>query len=321
MGLNTRMFLLVALLFAILYGVITGVGTWMGAGSALTYLILAFAFLGIQFLVGPAIVSRTMRVKWVSEKEAPELHRMTAELAQKAGLPKPKVGISQLAIPNAFAFGKSRRDGRVCVTQGILNLLNKDELKAVLGHELSHVKHRDMAIMTLLSAIPLVMYWIAWSMMFRGALGGRRQGGGYAALIGLGAFVLYFITNLLVLYGSRIREYYADQGSVKLGNEPHHLASALYKLVYGNARFKGREELKRVEGVKAFFVNDPTRAWYEIRELAQIDRNMDGTIDSNELMELRGKTVQLRTTDKMIELFTSHPNSLKRIKHLSSLVA
>jgi len=315
------MFLLVALLFAILYGVITGVGTWMGAGSALTYLILAFAFLGIQFLVGPAIVSRTMRVKWVSEKEAPELHRMTAELAQKAGLPKPKVGISQLAIPNAFAFGKSRRDGRVCVTQGILNLLNKDELKAVLGHELSHVKHRDMAIMTLLSAIPLVMYWIAWSMMFRGALGGRRQGGGYAALIGLGAFVLYFITNLLVLYGSRIREYYADQGSVKLGNEPHHLASALYKLVYGNARFKGREELKRVEGVKAFFVNDPTRAWYEIRELAQIDRNMDGTIDSNELMELRGKTVQLRTTDKMMELFTSHPNSLKRIKHLSSLVA
>ncbi|GAI13385.1 unnamed protein product, partial [marine sediment metagenome] len=82
-----------------------------------------------------------------------------------------------------------------------------------------------------------------------------------------------------------------------------------------------KEELKRVEGVKAFFVNDPTRAWYEIRELAQIDRNMDGTIDSNELMELRGKTIRLGTTDKMMELFTSHPNSLKRIKHLSSLVA
>jgi len=321
MGLKTRMFLLVALLFAILYGVITGVGTWMGAGSALIYLILAFVFLGIQYLIGPAIVSKIMKVKWVSQKEAPELHRMVAELAERAHLPKPKVGISQLAIPNAFAFGKTQRDGRVCVTQGIVSLLSKDELKAVLGHELSHVKHRDMVFMTLLSAIPLIMYWIAWGMMWRGALGGRRQGGGYAALIGLGAFILYFITNLLVLYGSRIREYYADQGSIELGNEPHHLASALYKLVYGNARFKGREELKRVEGVKAFFVNDPTRAWYEIRELAQIDRNMDGTIDSNELMELRGKTVQLRTTDKMMELFTSHPNSLKRIKHLSSLVA
>ncbi len=321
MWLKTRMFLLVALLFGILYGVITGLGTWMGAGSALTYLILAFVFLGIQYLIGPAIVSRTMKVKWASEKEAPELHRMVAELAERAHLPKPKVGISQLAIPNAFAFGKTQRDGRVCVTQGILNLLSKDELKAVLGHELSHVKHGDMVFMTLLSAIPLIMYWIAWGMMFRGAFGGQRQGGGYAALIGLGAFLLYFITNLLVLYGSRMREYYADQGSVELGNNPHHLASALYKLVYGNARFKGREELKRVEGVKAFFVNDPTRAWYEIRELSQIDRNMDGTIDSNELMELRGKTVRLGTTDKMMELFTSHPNMLKRINHLASLMA
>jgi len=169
---------------------------------------------------------------------------MVAELAGSTHLPKPKVGISQLAIPNAFAFGKTQRDGRVCVTQGILNLLRKDELKTVLGHELSHVKHRDMVIITLLSAIPLVMYWIAWGTMWRGAFSGQRQGGGYAALIGLGAFLLYFITNLPVLYGSRIREYYADQGNVKLGNEPQRLASALYKLVYGNARFNGREELR-----------------------------------------------------------------------------
>ncbi|MCD6600182.1 MAG: M48 family metalloprotease [Dehalococcoidia bacterium] len=319
MWLKARMFLLVVLLFGILYGAITGVGTWMGKGSALAYLILAFAFLGLQYLIGPAIVSRTMKVKWVSEKEAPLLHQMVSELADKAHLPKPRIGISQLAIPNAFAFGKTQRDGRVCVTQGILKLLSKDELKAVLGHELSHIKHKDMIIITLLSAIPLIMYWIAWSMMWRGMLGGRRQGGSYAALIGIGAFILYFITNLLVLYGSRIREYYADQGSVELGNKPNHLASALYKLTYSNARSKGREELKRVEGVKAFFLNDPTRAWREIRELAQIDRNMDGTIDSNELIELRGKSVQLGTVDKMMEVFTTHPNTLKRIKHLSSL--
>ncbi|MCK4353761.1 MAG: M48 family metalloprotease [Dehalococcoidia bacterium] len=321
MWLNTRMFLLVTLLFGILYGVITGVGTWMGTGSALTYLILAFVFLGIQYLIGPAIVGATMRVRWVSAKEEPELHKIVAELADRAHLPKPKVGISQLAIPNAFAFGKSQRDGRVCVTQGILKLLSKDELKAVLGHELAHIKHRDMTIITLLSAIPLIMYWIAWGMMWRGMLGNQRQGGGVAALIGIGAFVLYFVTNLLVLYGSRIREYYADQGSVELGNKPNHLASALYKLTYGNARFKGREELKRVEGVRALFLNDPTRAWREIRELSQIDRNMDGAIDDNELIELRGKSVQLRTTDKMMELFTTHPNMLKRIKHLSSLMA
>jgi heat shock protein HtpX len=320
MGLNARLFLLIALLFGILYGVITGVGTLMGAGSAVFYIIIAFVIIGIQYLVSPAIVGRTMKIKWVSEKEAPDLHRMVAELAEKAHVPKPKVGISQLAIPNAFAFGRTQRDGRVCVTRGILNLLSRDELKAVLGHEISHVKHRDMIIITLLSAVPLVMFWIAVSMMWGGAVGGRRQGGGYAALIGLGAFALYFLTNLLVLYGSRIREYHADLGSIKLGSMPHHLASALYRLVYGNARFKGREELKRVEGVRAFFLNDPSRSWREIRELSEIDRDMSGTIDYDELMEVRQKEVRLSRTDKLMELFSSHPNTLKRVKHLSTLV-
>jgi heat shock protein HtpX len=322
MWLQTRMFLLIAVMFGILYGVITGIGFWAGGASySYIYIVLAFVFLGLQYLIGPAMVGWTMRVKWVSEKEEPDLHRMVAELAEAARIPKPKVGISQLNIPNAFAFGRTRGDGRVCVTRGIQNLLSRDELKAVLGHEISHIKHRDMAIITLLSAIPLIMYWIALSFMFRGAFGGGRQGGGgYAALIGFGAFILYFITNLLVLYGSRIREYYADQGSVSLGCMPHDLATALYKLAYGNARYKNNAELKRVEGVKAFFVNDPSRAWYEINELKQIDRDMSGTIDYDELVDLRQKKVRLRTGDKMMELFTTHPNMLKRIKHLSTLV-
>jgi len=281
MGLNSRLFLLIALLFGILYGVIVGIGTWSGYGSAVLYIIIAFAFLGIQYLVSPAIVRWVMKIKWVSEKEEPELHQMVAELAKQAHVPKPKVGISQLAIPNACAFGRTQRDGRVCVTRGLLNLLSKDELKAVLGHEISHVKHR---------------------------------------LIGLGAFGLYFLTNLLVLYGSRIREYYADLGSVRLGNMPHHLASALYKLVYSNARLRNSQELKRVEGVRAFFVNDPARAWYEIKELSEVDLDMSGTIDYDELMELRQKEVRLSTTRKLMELFSSHPNALKRVKHLSTLV-
>jgi len=319
MWLQARMYLLIALLFGILYGVITGLGVLMGKGGAIPYLIIGFVFLGIQYLISPAIVGWSMRIKWVSEKEAPELHQMVAEIAGRAGLPKPRVGISQLNIPNAFAFGRTQRDGRVCVTQGILKLLSKDELKAVIGHELSHIKHRDMAIITLISVIPLIMYWIAWTTMWRGAFGGNRQSGGYAAIVGLGAFLLYFITNLLVLYGSRIREYYADLGSVQLGSMPHHLATALYKLVYGNARMRNSEELRRVEGVKAFFVNDPSRSYYEIKELSQIDLDMSGTIDYDELMELRQKEVRLSKSQKLMEIFTTHPNMLKRIKHLSTL--
>ncbi len=108
-------------------------------------------------------------------------------------------------------------------------------------------------------------------------------------------------------------------GSVQLGNMPHDLATALYKLVYGNARVKDKAELRRVEGVKAFFVNDPSRAWYEIRELSQIDQDMSGNISYSELQELRQKQVRLGTSHKLMELFTTHPNMLKRIKHLSTL--
>jgi heat shock protein HtpX len=317
------MWLLVVVMFGILYGVITGIGSYMGVGSATSYIVLAVVFMGFQYLIGPSMVSLMMRVKWVSENEEPELHRQVTELAQKAGIPKPKVGVSQLSIANAFAFGRTIKDGRVCITRGIQRLLSEDELKAVMGHEIAHLKHRDMMIITLLSVIPLILYWIAFSLMWGGMSGGRRQEGGYAALIGVGAFVLYFLTNLLVMYGSRIREYYADERSVNLGNRPQHLASALYKLVYSSAQCKrnprAQEELKRVEGVKAFFLNDVSRAWNEVRELKEVDRDLSGTIDQNELLTLRSQDVKLGKAEKMMEFFTTHPNMLKRIKRLATL--
>lgn len=322
MALQLKMWFLVALLFGILYGVITGVGSYLGVGNASSYIILAVLFMGIQYLVGPSLVSMLMRVKWVSEKEEPELHQMVTELSQKAKIPKPKVGISQISLPNAFAFGRNLADGRVCLTSGLQRLLSKEELKGVLAHEISHLKHRDMMIITLLSVIPLILYWIAWSFIW-GRIGGNRRQGGYVVLIGLGAMLAYFITNLLVLAGSRIREYYADERAIKLGNPPHYLASALYKLVYSSAQCRkthqGKEELHRVEGLRAFFLNDVSRAGNEIKELKAIDRDFSGTIDQNELLALRSQRVKPSMAERIVELFTTHPNMLKRIKRLATL--
>ncbi|MCL0099217.1 zinc metalloprotease HtpX [Dehalococcoidia bacterium] len=319
MGLQMKMWLLVVLMFAILYGILAGIGSYMGVGNVAIYILLAVLFMGFQYLVGPSLVSVTMGVKYVSDKEEPELHRQVAELAEKAGIPKPKVGISQLWIPNAFAFGRTQGDGRVCITQGIRRLLSRDELKAVLGHEIAHLKHRDMMIITLLSVIPLICWWIARSFIWGKMLGDRR----YAVLIGLGAMIAYFITNLLVLAGSRIREYYADERSVELGNQPHYLASALYKLVYGSAQVRrsarGEEELHRAEGLRAFFLNDVGRAWNEIQDLRAIDRDYSGTIDQTELLALRTMRVKIDVGEKIAELLTTHPNMLKRIKRLATL--
>lgn len=322
MGLQLRLYLLLGLMFAILYAVIIGISRIIGAGGFATYAIIAAALVLLQFLIGPSMVSWIMKVKYVSEQEQPGLHRMVSELAAAAGINKPRVAVSELAIPNAFAFGRTRSDARVCVTRGLMKLLGKEELRAVLGHEISHIKNRDMIIITVLSVLPMICYYIAMSFLWSGMFGGRdrsSQGGGnILPIIGMGMLVLYFITNLLVLYGSRIREYYADRGSVEVGNQPHYLASALYKLAYGNARVP-KEAYKRVEGVKAFFVNDPSRALIEFRELKEIDANMSGTIDASELDALRVKRVRLSTGDRLMELFTTHPNMLKRIKHLSSL--
>ena len=312
--LQLRMWFLVVILFSIIYGVIVMIGAYLGIANFYFYLLISLAMMFIQYMIGPKIVEWTMRVKYVKREEYPRLFQMVESIAMRANIPMPRVCIAQIQLPNAFAFGRSIRDGRVCVTEGILNLLDEEELKAVLGHELSHLKNRDVLTITLLSVIPMIMYRLSWQFLFYGRR--RDERGGNTVLIGLVAFLFYFITNLLVLYASRIREYFADRGSVLLGNRPSSLASSLYKLVYGSARMN-KDSLKEVEGLKAFFLNDPSCALKEIRELSQLDLDKNGTIDAKELEQLKYKKVNLGFGDRLLELLSTHPNMLKRIKQLS----
>jgi len=316
--LKLRMWLLLAVLFAIVYAVISWISYAAGITNFYFYLILSLVMMFVQYMLGPKLVEWTMRVRYVKREEYPRLFQMVEGLAMRAQIPMPKIGIAQIALPNAFAFGRSIRDGRVCVTEGILKLLNEGELKAVLGHELSHLKNRDVLTITLLSVIPMVMYRIAWQFLFYGRR--RDERGGNAALVGLVAFIFYFITNLLVLYASRIREYFADRGSILLGNQPSSLASSLYKLTYGAARMD-KESFKQVEGLKAFFINDPSRALNEIKELSQLDLDKSGTLDASELEQLRTKEISLSFADRLFEVLSTHPNMLKRIKQLSTYQA
>jgi len=310
------MFLLMAVMFAILYAAATMIGVSMGVTNFYFYLALSLVLMFVQYMIGPKLVEWSMRVRYVQKSQYPKIYQMVEDLAMRAKMPVPKIGVAQISLPNAFAFGRGVSDGRICVTEGILDLLNDDELRAVLGHEMSHIRNRDVLTITLLSVIPMIMYRIFWHFTFFG--GGRRRGSGSGntVLIGIAAFVFYFITNLLVLYASRIREYFADRGSVELGNRPSSLASALYKLVYGSAR-ADRDSLKDVEGLKAFFVNDPSRAAREIKELRQLDMDRSGTIDPHELDILQQKQIQLGLGDKLMEMLSTHPNMLKRIKQLS----
>lgn len=314
-SLQLRMWLLVTLLFGIIYALIVVIGrSFLHVGDFSFYLIISLVMMLIQYMLGPKLVEWSMRVKYIKREENPRLFQMVEALSMRANIPMPRIGIAQIDIPNAFAFGRSIRDGRVCVTAGIMRLLDDEELKAVLGHELTHLKNHDVLTITLLSVIPMIMYRIAWQFLFYGRR--RDQRGGNTALIGLAAFLFYFITNLLVLYASRIREYFADRGSVLLGNQPEALASSLYKLAYGSARLSP-ESLKQAEGLKAFFINDPSQGRKEVLELSQLDLDKSGTIDASELDLLRRSNIRLNLGDKMLELLSTHPNMLKRIKKLS----
>jgi len=313
MWLKLRLYLVMSLMFAIVYGLVAFVANYAGISGFSFYGVLATGMMIFQYMIGPKMVEWQMGVHYVSELEYPALHRMVSELARDAGIPKPRIGIVNMPIPNAFAFGRWAKDGRICVTEGIMKLLNEKELRAVLAHEISHLKNKDVAVITMISVIPMICWYLAWNQLFSGD---RERGNG--VLIGIVAFIVYLITNLLVLYVSRIREYYADEGAVKLGNSPHYLASALYKLVYGSARVS-KDALKSVEGMKAFFANDPSRASSDITELSQIDLDGSGTIDINELMALRTRPMKVKTSDKLMEMLSTHPNMLKRIQRLSSL--
>lgn len=311
--LKLRLFLATVLLFGILYVIIMLISSYFGFGGPLVFASFGIILVFVQYMIGPKMVESLMHVNYVSEQEAPNLHAMIEDLAMKAGIPKPKVGIAEISVPNAFAFGRSKGDGRICVTRGILKILDPEELEAVLGHEISHIKHSDMAVMTLISVVPLICYYIFIGTLFSG----RDENGG-GAIIGIAALGAYLVGQLLVLFVSRAREYYADQGSVELGGKPHKMASALYKLVYGSAT-ANKDELKKVEGLKAFFVNDISDAGNEINDLQQLDINMDGVISEDELSRLRYSDTKVGAGQRIMELLSTHPNMLKRVKRLSEL--
>ncbi|MCX8059201.1 MAG: zinc metalloprotease HtpX [Spirochaetes bacterium] len=312
-SLTFRLYLIIGILFGIIFLIIT----LISQETLILNSIIAFAILLIQYLISPYLIEAFYKIKYLSEEEAPEIHAMVEEMCFNAGIPKPKIGVSEINIANAFAFGRSIKDGRICLTKNLINLLNKNELKAVIGHELAHIKNRDSVVTILVSFIPTLLYYLFRFFSFSSRSSSERNNDSSGGIsLSFLFLILYFISNLLVLAISRVREFFADYYSIKFGNSPEHLASALYKIVYYSTKLDDYT-LDSVTGFKALFLNDPNNAMNEIRSLKEIDLNKDFSIDFSELQNLKESKIKISLIEKLSEIFTTHPNVLKRIKKLS----
>jgi heat shock protein HtpX len=275
-------------------------------------------FILLQYLIGPAVVAATTRLHYVKPGESPWLESTVKELADKSGLPMPKVAIVPNKTPNAFTFGRTSSSATLAVHEGLLDNLNEDEVKGVIAHELGHIKHKDYIVMTVLSALPLIAYIIAQTALRAGmfsSYSGRRgkEGNAGAALIAIGviSFVVYMISFLSVMRLSRLREHYADAYSAYVTGSPRNLESGLAKITYGLSISP-----KPTEGARAFYIEDPAMAKQEIQQIMDnkqdYDLDKDGVLDEREL-ELAMEKESKDTWKTMNSWFATHPPTFKRI--------
>ena len=223
------------LLMALLTILFIWVGSLLGGREGATFaLILAAAMNLGTYWFSDKIVLAMYRAREVTEAEAPGLYRIVRELATKASMPMPRVYVIESDSPNAFATGRNPQHAAVAVTTGIMRLLDEEELKGVIGHELSHIRHRDILIGTIAATIAGALSYLAmmarWSIFFGGFGGDDEEGGGNIFLVMILTTLAAFAAMLIQLAISRSREYYADEGGARLCGNPLYLARALGKL-------------------------------------------------------------------------------------------
>ncbi|MCG2710979.1 MAG: M48 family metalloprotease [Candidatus Omnitrophica bacterium] len=287
-------------------------------------MILMLVFAVLQFGLSPFIMDITLRwfyrVSWVQINDLPgHLQRFAQSVCAKNNMNLPRFGIIPDGSPNAFTYGHTPNNARIVITSGLMHLLEPEELEAVVAHEIGHAVHWDMLVMTIANLVPLILYQI-----YRVLIRMKSRGNDRSALpryaLAIGAYILYIISQYIVLWFSRVREYFADRFSGEVTKNPNLLASALVKIGYGLAgkdKKKGSEGRKHeLESIKAMGVFDPMSA----RSLAITSynpKNMGGEVDK-ETLKGAMRWDLWNPWAMYYELHSTHPLIAKRLLALSS---
>ena len=296
--------------------------SWLGiadlstAPGLMTLLTLVAAFNLLQWLMAPYMIDSMYGVHEADRSSYPRLYEMVERLCRRMGVEVPKVMIAELPIPNAFAYGSPIAGNRIAVTRGLLRELEDEEVEAVIGHELGHLKHRDVQVMMFASVLPAIFYLLGYSLLWSSWAGGREERGGALALAGMACMAVYWVLSLFVLHLSRLREYYADRESaLNVEDGARKLSEALAKIVYSTSRARLSMGAEGLSAFKTLFIEDPDMAHSNTIALSSVRGASD--------QELVRSILRRRITwaDRIAELFSTHPNIVKRLRALQELAA
>jgi len=249
-GLEARMLLTMGLL-AVLYLGFLAVLLTMHVSQMVIILFMG-GFMFLQYFFSDKMILASMGAKIVTESEAPKLHQIVSRLCANADLPMPKIAVVKTSMPNAFATGRNQKNAVVAVTTGIMERLDNNELEAVLAHELTHVKNRDMMVMTIATFLSSMAQILVQWLPFSGGGSRDRDSGSNFIVLFLVSLVVWIVSFILIRTLSRYREFAADRGAAIMTGQPSHLVSALKKI----SGFRvPTEDLRKVEGpVSALFI-------------------------------------------------------------------
>ena len=247
-GLATRMFLTMFML-VVVYIAFIGVLSYLGL-PLITILLFAGVMLFAQYYFSDKMVLYSTGARVVTESEEPGLHEIVSRLCIEADLPKPRVAVVNSSIPNAFATGRSPKKAVVAVTTALMQKLDRNEVSAVLAHELTHVKNRDVMVLTIASFFSTIAFFLVRYLIF---FAGGRRGGGQIMLAWVASIAVWLVSYLLIRALSRYREFAADRGAAIITGHPSHLVSALMK-ISGSMDRVPTEDLRKAEGMNAFYI-------------------------------------------------------------------
>jgi heat shock protein HtpX len=257
-GLTLRMVLSFSIL-ALLYIVFLSALAYVGV-DFISITIVASVMILAQWYFSDKIVLWSSGAKIVTRDQYPRLHDVIERIIARNNLPKPKIAVINTRMPNAFATGKGKRSSVVAVTTGLLDLLDTEELEGVIAHELTHIRNRDVLVLTLASLFSTVAWYLMQFGFYSGGMGygygygGRdRNNAGGLAIVVIVAMLTWIISFLVIRAISRYREFAADRGSAQMTGKPVKLANALMK-ISGNMNRMPTKDLRQAEGLNAFFI-------------------------------------------------------------------